>query len=143
MGSAVALLVFSSLSLIVEKNEKIKEKSGEAGKKGEDGVGEKGWKIQENKWAQRRRKREDKKNQKGQSSGATVGLGILGVVEPVGASVIAECEWEEIEMPVDSGAGETVLGENELMSVSLVDVEAKRKGVKYELADSTLIPNMG
>ena len=46
-------------------------------------------------------------------------------------------------MAVDSGASESVLPEEELPSVRLTEGEAKRKGVKYEVADGTLIPNLG
>ena len=46
-------------------------------------------------------------------------------------------------MAVDSGASETVLPEEDLPSIELKEGEAKRKGVQYEVADGTLIPNLG
>ena len=52
-------------------------------------------------------------------------------------------EWEELEMAVDSGATETVVGEGMLLDVETRDGEARRKGVQYEVADGTLIPNLG
>jgi hypothetical protein len=52
-------------------------------------------------------------------------------------------EWELVEMAVDSGAGETVVGEEMVSSVATVEGEAKRKGVQYEVADGTLLANQG
>ena len=52
-------------------------------------------------------------------------------------------EYEEIEMAVDSGATETVVGEDMLQSVETKEGEASRKGVQYEVASGTLIPNLG
>ncbi|MDA8584227.1 hypothetical protein N9L68_08320 [bacterium] len=46
-------------------------------------------------------------------------------------------------MAVDSGASETVAQEGVLDSIPLVEGEARRKGVQYEVADGTLIPNLG
>ena len=46
-------------------------------------------------------------------------------------------------MAVDSGASETVAHEGVLQSISIEEGEAKRKGVQYEVADGTLIPNVG
>ena len=68
----------------------------------------------------------------------------LGIVEPesVCSAQISE-EWEELEMAVDSGASETVAPEDILQSVQIQDGEAKRKGVQYEVADGTVIPNLG
>ena len=46
-------------------------------------------------------------------------------------------------MTVDSGAGETVVGEEMLSSIGTVEGEAMRRGVKYEVADGNLLPNLG
>ena len=72
-------------------------------------------------------------------------LKMLGTVVPQGVNIVgqAEEEYEEIEMAVDSGATETVVGLDMLSSVELKDSEGSRKGVKYEVADGTLIPNVG
>ena len=51
--------------------------------------------------------------------------------------------WEEIDMAIDSGATETVVGEGMLESIETVEGEAYRKGVQYEVARGTLIPNLG
>ena len=46
-------------------------------------------------------------------------------------------------MAVDSGATETAIGEGMLTSVDTVGGEASRRGVQYEVASGTLIPNLG
>ena len=51
--------------------------------------------------------------------------------------------WGGLKVRQCSGAGETVVGEAELESVDIVDGDARRRGVKYEVADGTLIPNLG
>ena len=52
-------------------------------------------------------------------------------------------EWEEIEMAVDSGATETVVGEDMIKGVETKPGEATRRGVQYEVASGDLIPNLG
>ena len=54
-----------------------------------------------------------------------------------------EPEWVEIELGVDSGASETVVGPEMLSNVELSRGEQYQKGVQYEIADGTLIPNLG
>ena len=51
-------------------------------------------------------------------------------------------EWEEIEMAVDSGATETVVGEDMIKGVETKAGEATRRGVQYEVASGELIPNL-
>jgi len=68
---------------------------------------------------------------------------MLGTVLPDGLNRVEDEEWEEIEMAIDSGATETVVGEDMLTSVDTVEGEAFRRGVKYEVASGTLIPNLG
>ena len=46
-------------------------------------------------------------------------------------------------MAVDSGATETVVGEDMLTSVQTVEGEAFKRGVEYEVACGTTIPNLG
>ena len=69
----------------------------------------------------------------------------MGTVIPAGVNMVgqAEGEWEQIEMAVDSGATETVVGEDMLQGIKLTEGEACRKGVQYEVASGTLIPNLG
>ena len=44
---------------------------------------------------------------------------------------------------MDSGATETVLGEEMLTSVDVVPGSASKRGVMYEIANGTRIPNLG
>ena len=63
---------------------------------------------------------------------------------PEGVNMIEESTgWEEIDMAIGSGATETVVGEGMLESIETVEGEAYRKGVQYEGASGTLIPNLG
>ena len=52
-------------------------------------------------------------------------------------------EWEEVEVAVDSGATETVVGEDMIKGVETKEGEAARRGVQYEVASGELIPNLG
>jgi hypothetical protein len=68
----------------------------------------------------------------------------LQTIYPQGVnSVSSSSEWEEIELAVDSGATETVVGEDMLTSVETVEGEAFKRGVEYEVASGTTIPNLG
>ena len=65
-------------------------------------------------------------------------------VEPEGINrTQQEGEWEVIEMVVDSGATETVVAEDDLASVETREGPAHKRGVKYEVASKTMIPNLG
>ena len=46
-------------------------------------------------------------------------------------------------MAVDSGASETVVSEDMIGAVEVVEGEASRRGVKYEVATGVQIPNLG
>jgi len=71
-------------------------------------------------------------------------LDIFKVIEPEGFNEIEEKgEWEEIEMAVDSGATETVLGEDDLESIEIKEGAASRRGTEYEVANGVRIPNLG
>ena len=48
-----------------------------------------------------------------------------------------------LKLAVDSGATETVIGEDMLTSIELKEGEAFRRGVQYEVANGILIPNLG
>ena len=50
---------------------------------------------------------------------------------------------EELEMLVDSGATETVASENDVECVPTEEGAAFKRGVKYEVANGTVIPNLG
>ena len=72
-------------------------------------------------------------------------LRLFRAVEPEGLNNATEArpKWEVIELAVDSGATETVIGEDMLKSVSLRESAASRRGVKYEVANGVQIPNLG
>ena len=46
-------------------------------------------------------------------------------------------------MAVDSGASESVVSDEIITSVETVEGDVMKKGVRYEVADGTLIPNLG
>ena len=72
------------------------------------------------------------------------GLKILQTIEPENVNNVSMTgEWEEIDMAVDSGATETVVGEDMVCSVAIEEGEASRRGVKYEVATGVQIPNLG
>jgi len=68
----------------------------------------------------------------------------LGIRMPEGLKSVEEApEWEVLEMAVDSGASESVVSDEMLTRVTTVEGDAMKKGVQYEVADGTLIPNLG
>lgn len=69
-------------------------------------------------------------------------MNTLRAIEPERLNKI-EGEWEEIELAVDSGATETAIGEVMVAAVETKEGEASRRGVMYEVADGTMIPNQG
>ena len=72
------------------------------------------------------------------------GINTLVEILPAGVNKMEELpEWEEIEMAVDSGATETVVGEDMIKGVETKPGEATRRGVQYEVASGDLIPNLG
>ena len=70
-------------------------------------------------------------------------LNFLETVEPEGINTLEDPEWEEIELAVDSGATETVIGEEALKSVKLLEGSAFKRGVQYEVANGIRIQNLG
>ena len=51
--------------------------------------------------------------------------------------------WEEVELVVDPGASETVIGPEMVQSVEVTEGPSYRQGVKYEVANGIRIPNLG
>ena len=71
-------------------------------------------------------------------------LKLFTTIEPEGFNSIETTgEWECVELAVDSGATETVVGEDMLESVEIKEGRASRRGVEYEVANGTRIPNIG
>lgn len=109
-----------------EGNEKFK-KDDENKKKEEDDEKDDAWSVVPGRWRGNRKR-----------------VKALAVVEPVGVRVMDKVpEWEVLEMAVDSGAGETVLEDGVVKCVEAVEGEAKKRGVRYEVADGTLMENEG
>ena len=101
----------------------------------EDGSGGMFWQsVDELEETKRKRKAEGRKEE----------LRPLKVIEPEGVNVIDETgEWEEIEFAVDSGATETVIGEEDLPGIEIKAGLASKRGTQYEVANGVLIPNLG
>ena len=70
-------------------------------------------------------------------------LKLFTTIEPEAVNAVQDNEWEEIELAVDSGASETVIGEDMLTSVATKEGPASRRGVQYEVANGVRIPNLG
>ena len=69
-------------------------------------------------------------------------LGSLIEVTPEGTNRV-EQDWEEIELAVDSGATEMVVGTDMVQAVQTRECSAFRRGVQYEVASGELMPNLG
>ena len=72
----------------------------------------------------------------------------MGVVakEPQskGINAVADDQWVEIDVAVDSGATETVMAESTLSGViDITEGAACKRGVTYEVANGEEIPNLG
>ena len=67
----------------------------------------------------------------------------LETVSPEGLNRVGSDEWEEFELAVDSGASETVVPEDLILSAETVDGVASRRGVQYEVANGVKLPNLG
>lgn len=96
----------------------------------ENNLTERGWKVAQARWRRRKNKK------KGCAK-------TLVTIEPEGLCVIGEGEWECVEMAVDSGATETVIGEHMVTAVKTTEEPASRRGVAYEIANGDTIPNHG
>ena len=70
-------------------------------------------------------------------------LSALMTIIPDSLNSVSSDGWEEIEMTVDSGASETVVGEDMISAVVTKEGQASRRGVVYEVANGVRIPNLG
>ena len=69
---------------------------------------------------------------------------ILRTIEPEGVNMVQlKGGWEEIDFAMDSGATETVVGEEMLESIMTKEGLASKRGVEYEVANGVKIPNLG
>ena len=70
-------------------------------------------------------------------------LATITTIEPAGINAIAEDEWVEMDLAADSGATETVMSEETLNGIiDITDGACCKRGVVYEVADGTQIPNL-
>ena len=66
------------------------------------------------------------------------------MIEPEGINRVEFKDgWDYVDLAVDSGASETVVGEEMLQSVATTEGAASRRGVQYEVANGVRIPNLG
>ena len=65
-------------------------------------------------------------------------------IEPEGVNAIQdEVKWELLTLYVDSGATETVIAETMLSMMELKESPQSLRGVEYQVANGTKIPNLG
>ena len=65
-------------------------------------------------------------------------------IEPEGVNAIqGEVKWELLTLYVDSGATETVIAETMLNMMELKESPQSLRGVEYQVANGTKIPNLG
>ena len=67
----------------------------------------------------------------------------LAIIAPEGLSTVGENEWESFELAVDSGASETVVNENMIVTTDVQEGLNSKNGVEYEVANGIRIPNLG
>ena len=92
----------------------------------------------------RYQRREQNDREEGTAVKQGKGINTLIEISPAGVNAMEEIqEWEEVEMAVDSGATETVVGEDMIKGIETKQGEAARRGVQYEVASGELIPNLG
>ena len=60
-------------------------------------------------------------------------LNALMTILPDSLNSVTNDGWEEMEMTVDSGASETVVGEDMISAVATKEGQASRRGVVYEV----------
>ena len=62
---------------------------------------------------------------------------------PASLNAVRADGWEEVEMAADSGASETVIGEDMVATATLKESEGSRRGVEYKVANGESLPNLG
>ena len=90
-----------------------------------------------------RKQQRQQQEQQQQTQRQVPGLRPLKTIEPEEVNAIQDSEWEEIDLAVDSGASETVIGECMLAGVETQEGPASKRGVQYEVANGIRIPNLG
>ena len=80
------------------------------------------------------------------SAGEQLGGQRLGILKPKmkeGLNTMTSSEWRKVRFCVDSGAGETVLAEDELPEIETKESWGSKHGQKYEVANGEEIGNVG
>ena len=72
---------------------------------------------------------QDTRCQAKSSSHKALGINMLQTLQPAALNTIRSDGWEEVEMTVDSGASETVLGEEMIATADLKESEGSRRGI--------------
>ena len=104
----------------------------------EDMITEKGWTVFMSKKARKYANLKEKKQH------AKEKLNLFFAIEPEGLNPVTQDNaWQEIELAVDSGATETVMGEEMLDFIDIKEGLASKRGVEYEVANGHKIPNLG
>ena len=70
-------------------------------------------------------------------------MDILETMMPALLNAVSADGWEEVEMAVDSGASETVIGEEMVATTPLNESEGSHRGVEYIVANGDTVPNLG
>ena len=70
-------------------------------------------------------------------------LRFFKAIVPEGLNTVTNGGWEEVTMYLDSGATETVIPKDMLMSLDLKEGAAARQGITYEVANGVRIANLG
>ena len=65
---------------------------------------------------------------------------MLQTMQPASLNTIRSDGWEEVLMAVDSGAIETVIGEDMAVSAVLKESEGSRRGIEYKVANGKAYP---
>ena len=68
---------------------------------------------------------------------------MLQAMSPEGINGLTDPEWEELEFVVDSGSSGTVISEDTLPGVKLMETKASRERVEFECANGDRIYNLG
>ena len=68
---------------------------------------------------------------------------MLQTLQPASLNAIRADGWEEVEMAVDSGASETVIGPHMVNSAETKASRGSKSGVRYEVANGVRIDNLG
>ena len=70
-------------------------------------------------------------------------INALETIEPESVNAVYDGGWQELVLTVDSGASETVMSADTLPGVPIREGLASKRGVEYEVANGTRIPNEG